>query len=457
MLAQTGRKWALFQRIFPLPLLEKNPTVCYDSKGFRRKSDIFPKKREVFPNFAGKGGVLMEEHTPIRAQMFGSFELSVDDVRSGGDSRAKKVWLLLAYLIYRRGQNVQAEDYANLLWEGDESGADPANALKTLLHRVRAALDRLWPGAGHQLILRQGSSYCWNPDYPVTLDVEEFDRLRAQGDAAGDEEEQLRCYLAALELYRGDFLARFSSNLWVVPIATHYHQIYLRLADQTLTLLRQQGRYSEMETLARTALARDAYSEELSYHLMDVLLLQKRRQEATTVYEDLAQLLMDDFGVMPSDRIRELYREVLSELNDHSLPIDAILDQLREPEGARGAMICHYDIFRSIYHAVARSLIRSGDVVHLVLISVHHRDGDKALSKRSLETAVKNLQEVMRGSLRRGDVVSRCSVSQVVVMLPQANFENSHMISQRIHRAFTSQYPHSPAELRFSVHALEPN
>ncbi len=304
----------------------------------------------------------MEEHTPIRVQMFGPFTLSADNVQFGGDSRAKKGWLLLAYLIYRRGQNVQTADYTNLLWEGDESGTDPANALKTLLHRVRAALDQLWPGAGHQLILRQGSSYCWNPAYPVTSDVEEFDRLRAQGDAETDKDEQLRCYLAALELYRGDFLARFSSNLWVIPIAAHYHQIYLRLADQTLALLRQRGSYEEMEKLARAALAREAYSEELSYHLMDALLLQKRRQEATKVYEDLAQLLMDDFGVMPSDKIRELYRGALSELNDHSLPVDAILDQLREPEGVRGAMICPYDIFRSIYHAVARSLIRSGDV-----------------------------------------------------------------------------------------------
>ena len=53
-------------------------------------------------------------------------------------------------------------------------------------------------------------------------------------------------------------------------------------------------------------------------------------------------------------------------------------------------------------------------------------------------------------------VASRCGVAQFVLLLPQANYENSRMIADRITKAFARQYPHSPALLRASVHPMQP-
>ena len=47
-------------------------------------------------------------------------------------------------------------------------------------------------------------------------------------------------------------------------------------------------------------------------------------------------------------------------------------------------------------------------------------------------------------------------MSQLVVMLPQANYENSVMVCQRIEKAFERKYPQSPAKIHFSVQPLEP-
>lgn len=400
----------------------------------------------------------MEDQEPLKIQMLGSFKLSAGGAQiKDSDNRSKKVWLFLAYLIYNRDKAVDVQNYIELLWTKDEGGANPTNALKTILHRVRSTLDQLWPGAGHTLILRHGASYRWNTDYPITLDVDEFERLRARAQAAGDVEEQLRYGLEALENYNGEFLARFRSSVWTIPIATYYHQEYLQLVLQLLPLLRERGRYHEMETVCRAALIQDPYAEELYYYLIDALARMGKQREVTVAYEDMAQLLMDNFGVMPSEKIRVLYREAVSVRSDHSLPADVILDQLREPAGNNGAMICQYDIFRSIYRSVARSLIRSGDVVHLALFSVHHRNRTEDLSRRSLERVMDNLEDIICGTLRRGDVAARCSLSQFVVMLPQANFENSQKVCQRIQRAFQRQYPHSPASVQFAAYPLEPN
>ena len=67
---------------------------------------------------------------------------------------------------------------------------------------------------------------------------------------------------------------------------------------------------------------------------------------------------------------------------------------------------------------------------------------------------MKQLGEQIRTSLRRGDTFARCSNTQYVIMLPQANYENSCMVCQRILTAFTHQYPRSPVKIHFEVHPL---
>ena len=133
----------------------------------------------------------------------------------------------------------------------------------------------------------------------------------------------------------------------------------------------------------------------------------------------------------------------------------AVRENLREPFGARGAMLCDYDFFRTYYQLQARTIVRSGDVVHIALFSVHGSQ-QQELSRRSLDRVMDNLQELLVNNLRQGDVVTRCSISQFIIMLPQANYENSALVCQRLIKAFCRQYPHSPAEIHYNVQPLEP-
>ena len=96
---------------------------------------------------------------PIKVCMLGEFSLQNGSVGvNDGDNRTKKVWLLLAYMICNRTHLIPLQEMVDLLWGGEESSANPLNALKTMLHRVRSTLEPLGQGAGHQLILRQGSA-----------------------------------------------------------------------------------------------------------------------------------------------------------------------------------------------------------------------------------------------------------------------------------------------------------
>ena len=64
--------------------------------------------------------------------MFGDFTIQAEDKSiSGDDNRAKKLWLLMAYLIYNRHRVVKQSELIDVLWSEYEKGSNPAGALKT--------------------------------------------------------------------------------------------------------------------------------------------------------------------------------------------------------------------------------------------------------------------------------------------------------------------------------------
>ena len=394
--------------------------------------------------------------TPLQVWMLGEFSIANETGRvDDGGNRSRKVWLLLAYMIYNRNRSVSQDELVSLLWGDEEGSSNPANALKTMLHRVRSMLNQLEPNAGHTLIVRRDGSYAWNTEIPISFDVEQFDDLCRRA-AAAEGEDRLSLLLQALELYRGDFLSKLSTEPWVVPISAYYHNAYTQSLLEVLPVLESRSQWEQASQLSRAALRVEPYNETIYQHLMRELVELGDQKGAVQVYEEMSELLFSNFGVMPADESRAIYREALRTVNNRAIPMGLVQEQLKEQNSAPGALICDYDFFKVLYHAEARAVARSGDAVHIGLLTLVGEDG-RELPKRSLDRAMENLQEQIRINLRRGDIAAQCSVSQYILMLPQANYENSCMVCQRICKAFARQYPHSPAEIRFSVHPLEPN
>lgn len=393
----------------------------------------------------------------VKIRMLGGFTVSCgDSCVSDSANRMKKVWLLLAYLVYNRRHTVTQEHFLTLLQgAGGEESADPGGKLKAMFYRVRTMLNTLDESAGHDWIIRKGGTYCWNPQIEVELDVEQFDALCRKAAVEQDREKQLRLYREALALYGGDLLPKLAMEPWVVPLSAYYHRLYTDAVVAVLALLTEKGLWQEMESICQTALKIEPYSEECYRYYMRALMAQGRRGEAVRAYEEMSEGLFSTFGVMPSDESRALYREAVREEGVPTVPSAAIREQLAEQGEKGGAMQCEYDFFKLVYQMQARSIGRSGEVVHIALFTLRGHRG-KELPRRSLDVAMHNLEELLLSNLRQGDLVSRCSVSQLVVMLPQANYENSLAVCGRIEKAFERRYPHSPAKIHFSVQPLEP-
>ena len=390
----------------------------------------------------------------LQVQMLGQFTLRYGDrTISDSDDRSRRVWSLLAYMLYNHGRSFAQEELIHLYWSNGEKSADPGNALKSIFHRIRTALDKLQPGLGRLLVRRKSGRYFWNNAMPLSLDIEDFEAHFHAAEAAGDDDVRLAEYQAALALYAGDPLPRMTDEIWTIPIVAYYHSLYTRAAAGAIELLEKQERTAEAVALCRRAIHIEPYQEDLYEHLMRGLLRTGDMKGAMSVYEEMSELLFAHFGVMPSETLRTLYRQATRTVNDRTLTMDEVCSQLEEPAPHGGAMVCEYDFFKILYRAEARSIARNGHSANICLLSVSGKDGEM-LARRSLDPAMNNLQVLVQNNLRRGDVIARCSISQYIILLPQANYENSRMVADRLVSAFYRRYPHSPARLRYTVQPL---
>lgn len=390
----------------------------------------------------------------LQVQMLGQFTLRYGDrTISDSDDRSRRVWSLLAYMLYNHGRSFAQEELIHLYWSNNEKSADPGNALKSIFHRIRTALDKLQPGLGRLLIRRKAGRYFWNNAMPLSLDIEDFEAHFHAAEAAGDDDVRLAEYQSALALYAGDPLPRMTDEIWTIPIVAYYHSLYTRAAAGAIELLEKQERTAEAVALCRRAIHIEPYQEDLYEHLMRGLLRTGDMKGAMSVYEEMSEQLFAHFGVMPSETLRTLYRQATRTVNDRTLTMDEVCSQLEEPAPHSGAMVCEYDFFKILYRAEARSIARNGHSANICLLSVSGKDGEM-LARRSLDPAMNNLQVLVQNNLRRGDAIARCSISQYIILLPQANYENSRMVADRLVSAFYRRYPHSPARLRYTVQPL---
>ena len=391
----------------------------------------------------------------MRVEMLNGFVLRSGDKHiDDKKNRSRKMWLLLAYLIFHRDRSVPASELYLLLWGDEESKDDPQNALRVLLHRLRTQLDQLDETNGHTLIIRTKEGYQWNPNIPLVLDAEVFVDLCTAGDTAIDPAQKSTLYCQALDLYRTGFLTKLSSEQWVRTQEVRYHDRYLHTVRTQLQLYTESQRHEDVVALAQTALKLEPFSENLWYHLLSSLLALGRRQDAIDFYEQARELFVSNLGTMPAEGLRKLYYAAVQDTHSHVVPIDDLYDEISTRDPGKGALLCDYDFFVTVFHSTARTIGRTGISAHLALLTVGGQFG-RSLSKRSQDHAMPSLLEQARTNLRRGDTLTLCSTTQYAILLPMANYENSCMVCERIIRAFFRKYPHSPAEIRYTVKGIE--
>lgn len=225
---------------------------------------------------------------------------------------------------------------------------------------------------------------------------------------------------------------------------------------ETVPMLLSLHRPKKAISILKKAISLELYYEPLYKLLMQAHMANSDQASAISVYETFSQRLFSDSAAKPSEEIYEYYREIMHTMTNQSLSMDMVLDYLLTNNSGAGALKCDYDYFKVLCHAEARVNARNGKSSHIVLLSISGK-GNKILTKQSLEQSMEQFGDHIRLSLRRGDVYTQCSINQYIIMLREANYDNSCMVSQRIITSFNKAHPRSSANVTFSVELLTPS
>ena len=401
-----------------------------------------------------KSNRLLLQEAPLTINMLGGFSMErngnllTDDI-----NRSQKLWSVLAYLVIHRDRDIPQSEFIEQFWQ-EENSSNPTSALKTLLYRIRAMIEPLFGEEVQPVIARRGA-YRWNEDIPCFVDVDRFSQLCVQAqDEALSDEQRLELYREAVALYKGMLLPKLSDQIWLMPMSAHCHTQYVEAVHELAGLLVKFDLYDELAALCLRASELDPMDESLHILAIRALLYQGRNAQALAHYETATELIYRNLGVRASDELRSLYADIMTQEQGMETDLEVIQDNLREVAERPGAFVCEYGFFQEIYRLEVRRSIRSGQCVHIALVTVSMPDGSTPALKQ-LNTTMDQLLDALRDHLRNGDVISRYSASQYVLMLPCATLEDSQRVMERIVSVFYRQHRHNFLKISYKVREVE--
>jgi len=397
-----------------------------------------------------KGGLDVQ----IQLNILGNFDLRADGRSISGLNRpSSKLRSILCYLILYRDRAVTQAELIEAFYENEDQ-SNPAGALKMQIMRIRNALAELTDGDLAPIISRRGC-YQWNPAIDCWVDAEEFERLCIEAESVRlSSEEKRERYRKAVELYKGESLLENDDLMWCKFLSTRYYNRYIVAVEKYAELLSERGDHAAVEKLCEEAIQKDSTNEKLHILMIRALLRQNKYTQARNHYKNTVDMLYHTLGVRPSACHEQLYARSEDERKPEEVDLGVIMKSMRNPGGPRTAFLCGFEQFKSIYQLEVRRAMRTGDCLHVVLLTVLGSNG-KMLPSKVNNLVVERVQQTIVRNLRQSDVVARYSGCQFIIMLPSANQEDSCMVMERILRIYHSSNPQNVIRLSYQVRELE--
>ncbi len=385
----------------------------------------------------------------LKITTLGSFSVRCGNkILSDNSSRSGMVWKLFKFILTNRSAPIAIDKIIDTLWP-DEGPEDPQKALYTLMYRLRGLLNSGFTDDCN-FITFSHNCYIWNTGAPYELDVDEFDAALSKARSSEcDDAQRIALCRRALELYAGDYLSESAFEGWVLPAANHYRRLYSNAVTMLTTLYAAAGDYASVIDCCEKAIAVDPFEESHHCALINALIELGRYTQAMAQYEYITGMLYRELGINPSDQLQELLRRIQRHTEDVQYDFSSIKGNLQEQQSQTGgAFCCDLATFREIYQLERRSLERSRASAFLVCLSVltpqHTVPTNDTLSR-----AFPLLKRTAVFNLRRGDVVSQFSRSQLLMILSGTSYESCEVVVSRLIKRFETDY--SGEAVRVSV------
>lgn len=355
------------------------------------------------------------------------------DIMSNGQSilqqssRTYKLFKLFVYFLTFRNKKLSPENIIDSLLSDNESG-DPKNMLRTQIFRLRRVLKSLLPEgedeSKYMSINFTNGYYCLEVGENICIDVDEFESLIKQADVEYDYniEISVELYRKALKCYNGLYLFNNAYEVWLVPTRNYYHRLYLKTLYKLIDILKENNENDQVITLCEESLLVEPYEENIHINLMEAMLKQGQQKSALNHYEYSSELLEKELDSKPSSDFIGLLNKIQNySTRKTDVNLVSIQDDLDE-NNLLGAMQCTPESFKFLFNLQKRKSIRNSENDYLCIVN---------LNKNKMKNS-RDLSELFRNSLRKGDVFTFWSQNQVLILLHNAKRSGPDVIEQRI-------------------------
>jgi LuxR family transcriptional regulator, maltose regulon positive regulatory protein len=250
----------------------------------------------------------------LKIKLFGEFR-----VQRGEDLIERREWdgqksrSLLKLLLTRPGHAFSGDEIIEALWPGVSPEA--ANRrLRITVSLLRRTLEPdLERGSDSRYVLRRRPGYLFDRHSDCEVDAWELEERQGRAEAfreAGELDEAIDEYGAALELWRGEFLGEDPYEEWAIAAREEWQERRLSVFSGLAECLALKGRYAEAVEVCNRALALEEYREDLHRRLMLYHYCSGEQALALRTYRDYTRTLKEELGTAPSPELARLMERI---------------------------------------------------------------------------------------------------------------------------------------------------
>ncbi len=198
-------------------------------------------------------------------------------------------------MLNRKG-SIDRDQLAALLWPDDDESESRAN-LRRHIHHLQHALNP--NGDLAPVVLRDGPRMKWNPEAPVSFDVDEFERLSASPQTLAD----------AVEVYAGDLLDSIYED-WLIPQRERLRLLYIDSLNALVEQHRSRRDFKTAVAYTQRVLQADPWREDAIRRLMMLRFDVGDRSGALAEYLQFSRRLRNEMDLEPMPETFAAYENI---------------------------------------------------------------------------------------------------------------------------------------------------
>jgi hypothetical protein len=169
-------------------------------------------------------------------------------------------------------------------------------------------------------------------------------------------------------------------------------------------------------------------------HHLRAMMSQGKNSEALAEYKRMETMFFDVLGVSFSDSLRAMHSQIQHPDQKHEIPLESLLEEWLKDADFPGAYYCDAGIFKTLYQIESRSVPRSGRMAFVVRFDTKYEPNAKDGG------VMKQLGTAIHACLRMGDLFTRYSSNQYLILLYSLTYEDCKMLINRILRSVDSKH-----------------